>query len=164
MNGPGVKGINNREIDRWTTTHTSNATPTSKSTGVQRITAQHIHMTSDTVCGIFNRLGNNEEDAADNEISPKNTFSTYRKNNKENLLPNALGKGPPALRDRKHLPVPKYHRARYGKRWRDTDRRHRRVSASRSSLRKPGRVMSYNKCSNQTKADILSPPGRPSWK
>jgi hypothetical protein len=39
-------------------------------------------MTSVTACGIFNRLGNNEEDTADNEISPKNTLSAYRHNNK----------------------------------------------------------------------------------
>jgi hypothetical protein len=39
-------------------------------------------MTSDTAFGIFNRLGNNKEDTAYNEISLKNTFSTYRKNNK----------------------------------------------------------------------------------
>jgi hypothetical protein len=82
MNGSAAEGIDNREIDRWTANHTSNAPATRQSNEVPRITAQHLNMTSVTACGIFNRLGNNEEDTADNEISPKNTLSAYRHNNK----------------------------------------------------------------------------------
>jgi hypothetical protein len=69
-----AEGGDGREVGVWTVIHTSNAAATSKPNSPPRITAQHFNKTPTTACGILNRLGNNEEDAADNEIFRKNTL------------------------------------------------------------------------------------------
>ena len=86
-NGSAPEGIDNREIDDWKAIHTSNTAATSKRNGVSQITAQQLRMTPPTACGILNRLGNNEEDAHDNEILTKNTPGVNNSGSKTHPYP-----------------------------------------------------------------------------